>query len=84
MSVQFRSVMTESGKGRFSLFSDLCKGGGLCMEKCPQQTIGWSERVGIYGAPTVESGHGEKSCIACKKCQTICPECAILIEKIEK
>ncbi|MBQ6810100.1 MAG: ferredoxin family protein [Firmicutes bacterium] len=78
---EFKSLMTESGKGKFYLFTELCKGCGLCIEKCPKHDIAWSDVVGIYGAPTVKNGHGE-GCIACKKCQTICPECAIRIEKI--
>ena len=78
---EFKCVVNESGKGKFHLFTELCKGCGLCIEKCPKNDIGWSDRVGIYGAPTVESGKGE-GCIACKTCQNICPECAILIEKM--
>ncbi len=82
MEAVFKANVTVNGKGRFYLFQDLCKGCGLCIEKCPSKTIGWSERVGIYGSPTVEPGHGEKDCVACKMCQIICPDCAILIEKI--
>ena len=80
---EFKSIVNESGKGKFYLFTELCKGCGLCIEKCPKQDIGWTDRLGIYGAPTVESGRGEEGCIACKTCQNICPECAILIEKIK-
>lgn len=78
MSVQFRSFMTESAKAKIYVFTDLCKGCGLCIEKCPKDAIGWSERTGIYGSPTVEMN---EDCNGCKTCQTICPECAILIEK---
>jgi len=78
---EFKSLMTESGKAKFYLFTELCKGCGLCIEKCPKNDIGWSDVVGIYGAPTVEAGKGD-GCIACKTCQAICPECAIRIEKI--
>ncbi|MGI5874498.1 MAG: 4Fe-4S binding protein [Bacillota bacterium] len=80
---EFKSIVNESGKGKFYLFTELCKGCGLCIEKCPKHDIGWTDRLGIYGAPTVESGRGEEGCIACKTCQNICPECAILIEKIQ-
>lgn len=70
--------MTESAKSKIYVFTDLCKGCGLCIEKCPKDAIGWSERTGIYGSPTVEMN---EDCNGCKNCQTICPECAILIEK---
>lgn len=83
MAVQFKAHLTENGKGMFYLFPALCKGCGLCIEKCPVDTIGWSDYLGVYGTPAVEPGHG-KDCIACGICQTVCPDCAIRIEKIKK
>lgn len=83
MTVTFEVITKTSGKGIFHLFPSLCKGCGLCIEKCPVKTIGWSEELGLFGTPVVEPGHG-KPCIACGKCETICPDCAILIEKAEK
>jgi 2-oxoglutarate ferredoxin oxidoreductase subunit delta len=82
MPVKFKAVTTKNGKAYFHNFPDLCKGCGLCIEKCPVDTIGWSEHLGVYGTPTVEPGHG-KDCIACMMCQLVCPDCAILIEKID-
>ena len=79
---EFKSLLTETGKAKFYVFTELCKGCGLCIEKCPKNDIGWSDCVGIYGAPIVEAGKSEEGCIASKNCQTICPECAIRIEKI--
>ena len=84
MAVKFKAIIYENGKGKFHLFPALCKGCGLCIEKCPVDTIGWSEELGVYGTPAVEPGHGEKDCIACGICQTVCPDCAIKIEKLEK
>ena len=81
MSVQFRSYMTEGPDAKCYVFTDLCKGCGLCMEKCPKSAIEWSERTGIYGSPTVVMN---EDCIGYKNCQIICPECAILIEKKKK
>ncbi len=83
MAIEFKAVTTVNGKGIFHNFPALCKGCGLCIEKCPVKTIGWSEELGVYGTPTVEPGHG-KDCIACFICQMVCPDCAILIEKIGK
>jgi 2-oxoglutarate ferredoxin oxidoreductase subunit delta len=82
MAVQFKALTYTDGKGRFHLFPDLCKGCGLCMEKCPVHTIDWSQQLGVFGTPTVEPGHGEP-CIACRMCQYVCPDCAILIEEVE-
>jgi len=83
MTIQFKAVAKENGKGIFHLFPDLCKGCGLCIEKCPVDTIGWSQELGVFGTPAVEPGHG-KPCIACKMCELICPDCAIVIEKVKK
>lgn len=71
----------RDGKGIFHLFPSLCKGCGLCIEKCPVDTIGWSRELGFLGTPAVEPGHG-KPCIACKLCELVCPDCAIYIEKV--
>ncbi|MBZ4687592.1 MAG: 2-oxoglutarate ferredoxin oxidoreductase subunit delta [Clostridia bacterium] len=83
MGVEFKAVTYQDGKGIFHLFPGLCKGCGLCIEKCPVDTIGWSDKLGVFGTPTVEPGHG-KPCIACKMCQLVCPDCAIYIEKVNK
>ncbi len=84
MSSPWKPVTFENGTGIFHLFSNLCKGCGLCVEKCPVDTIGWSKMLGVYGTPSVEPGHGEKDCIACGICEIVCPDCAIKIEKIKK
>lgn len=74
-------ITIEDGSGIFHLYPDLCKGCGLCIEKCPVDTIGWSPNVlGVAGTPVVEPGHG-RPCIACKRCELVCPDCAIFIEK---
>ncbi|MGB9660392.1 MAG: 4Fe-4S dicluster domain-containing protein [Moorellaceae bacterium] len=78
--LSFQPIITENGKGLFYLYPELCKGCGLCIEKCPVKTIGWSKRLGVLGTPVVEPGHGEP-CIACRQCQLICPDCAIWIER---
>ncbi|MBC7342870.1 MAG: 4Fe-4S dicluster domain-containing protein [Clostridia bacterium] len=79
----WEAVTTEDGRGIFHLFPALCKGCGLCIEKCPVHTIGWSKRLGVYGTPAVEPGHGE-GCIACKICQMVCPDCAIWVERKDR
>ncbi|NLK00916.1 MAG: 4Fe-4S dicluster domain-containing protein [Clostridia bacterium] len=83
MTVVFKAITKEDGAGIFHLFPALCKGCGLCIEKCPTDTIGWAKELGVFGTPVVESGHG-RPCIACKMCQRVCPDCAIVIERKEK
>ena len=81
MIKEMDALMTECGKGRFFLFLEYCKGCGLCIEKCPTKTLAFSKELGLYGTPAVEPGHGEKECTACGICETVCPDCAIKVEK---
>jgi len=76
--LEFNSRTLDLRKGKFTLFPGLCKGCGLCIEKCPKKCIAWSDVLGVYGTPSVEAND---ECIACGICQNVCPDCAILIEK---
>lgn len=71
----------ETEKGFWTVFPGLCKGCGLCPEKCPKDCITWSKTLGVYGTPSVIAD--PEKCITCGICQTVCPDCAILVEKKE-
>lgn len=60
-------------------FPEYCKGCGLCLLECPVQALKFSEDSGFLGTPLpiVEMG----KCIGCQKCQYICPDGAIKVEK---
>jgi 2-oxoglutarate ferredoxin oxidoreductase subunit delta len=64
-------------RGSFSFFPQLCKGCGLCIQKCPTQVIEWSEQLAFNGAPGVKPRM--EGCIVCGICQNVCPEPAISI-----
>ncbi len=81
--MDYSSIRFESGKAAIYIFPGLCKGCGLCIEKCPVNNLGWSKVLGVYGTPSVEPGHNEKGCRACTLCENICPDCAIYIEKVK-
>lgn len=72
----------ENEKGYFMMFPDLCKGCGLCIEKCPTKVIYWSEELGFMGTPAVKPRM--EGCIVCGMCQTVCPDTAIRIERKAK
>ncbi|MCR4400190.1 MAG: 4Fe-4S binding protein [Syntrophomonadaceae bacterium] len=78
--VQFTALSYDMEKAVFHLFPALCKGCGLCKEKCPTDVIEWSETLGVYGTPAVKPKDAE-SCIACLICEQVCPDCAIRIER---
>jgi len=61
-------------------FPNICKGCGLCIEKCPKQALYFSEKNINYLSTSVPDVFMDK-CIACKTCEYICPDCAIKINK---
>ncbi|HML34831.1 MULTISPECIES: 4Fe-4S binding protein [Sporomusa] len=77
--VNWESAKYDGEKGFWATFPNLCKGCGLCIEKCPVKCIGWSEELGVYGTPRVEADM--EKCILCGICQMVCPDCAIRVEK---
>ena len=79
----YKMKQVETNKALFTIFTGVCKGCGLCMEKCPVKTLVWSESLGVYGTPAVEPRNTEE-CTACGMCAIVCPDCAIIIERIKK
>ncbi|MHB9095133.1 MAG: 4Fe-4S dicluster domain-containing protein [Eubacteriales bacterium] len=69
----------ENDKGKWHVYPGLCKGCGLCIEKCPVRVIEWAKELGFSGTPTVKPR--VEGCIVCGICQTVCPDAAIHIEK---
>ena len=72
------------GKADYYVYTDLCKGCGLCIAKCPMNKAGkkclqWSKEVGLYQTPAVAPD--PEICIACGQCEMTCPDSAIRIER---
>lgn len=72
----------QSEKGTWGLYMSMCKGCGLCIEKCPKKCLSWSQSLGMYGTPAVQPNTDE--CILCGMCQTTCPDCAIVVTRKAK
>ncbi|MDQ0285214.1 2-oxoglutarate ferredoxin oxidoreductase subunit delta [Desulfofundulus luciae] len=78
MTQSFKARTIETKKSFWTIFPGLCKGCGLCMQKCPKKCLSWSDVLGVYGTPSVEPND---ECIACGICQMVCPDCAINVSK---
>ena len=84
---QYKGFVIEGcgkGKADWYMYTDLCKGCGLCIVKCPinakgEDCLNWSKEVGIYSTPAVQPDPDK--CIACGTCALICPDSAIRIER---
>ena len=71
---------SQDRRGKVIVFHGLCKGCGLCIEKCPQKAISYSQKdVGVHSTPTVEIDM--KKCNRCGICEIICPDSALRITK---
>ncbi len=61
MTVEFSPRTIELEKSFWTLFPGLCKGCGLCVEKCPVKCISWAESIKNPGggvmAPRTASLH---------------------------
>lgn len=65
---------------KLNLVEKYCKGCGFCIEICPNDVLTESNRLNKKGYVLPEPQYPEK-CIFCKKCELICPEMALSIEK---
>jgi 2-oxoglutarate ferredoxin oxidoreductase subunit delta len=65
------------------IIEDLCKGCEYCIEICPEEIFIKSKKLNQrgYSIPEIKNSN---SCTYCKRCELICPEMAINIEKEEK
>jgi len=84
-TMQKNAFLTRCDSCDFYVFSQLCKGCGLCITKCPKKVLNWSPELGLYGTPVVElvekSENSQNACNACGLCAMYCPDCAIKIIK---
>ena len=80
----FKIENVAGGKQDMYVFTEFCKGCGLCLTKCPinvkgEKCLYWSKEVGIYQTPAVEADPA--LCIGCGMCALVCPDSAIRLEK---
>lgn len=83
MIKDFKPKVFQDNKKTVVVFRGLCKGCGLCLEKCPVGALRFSqEDLGVYSLPTAEVEI--EKCIACGICELTCPEGAIRVKMSKK
>ncbi|MFX1339220.1 MAG: ferredoxin family protein [Promethearchaeota archaeon] len=67
---------------KFKVVEEYCKGCGYCINICPKKILRESNHLNSKGYVIPEILDLDE-CINCKKCELICPEMAITVEKEE-
>lgn len=60
----------------------LCKGCGICIEKCPVKALSFSADMGVFALPVPKIDL--EKCIICGSCRRFCPDGAIGVNKTAK
>ena len=77
----FKPKTFNENNKKVIVFQGLCKGCGICIEKCPFKAINFSKKdLGVYGTPSIEIDM--KKCAACGLCEINCPDSALRIKKV--
>jgi 2-oxoglutarate ferredoxin oxidoreductase subunit delta len=76
---KFKKIEYEHKAIKWATFPEICKSCGLCIEKCPVKCLAYDEKNMDYlGLPVVKCEI--EKCIACKTCESTCPEGAIRVD----
>ncbi len=70
-------------RGSVNIIEERCKECGYCWTYCPRDVLVKSESMNSGGYhPSMVAGGREEECVACRMCESVCPEFAIFIEEV--
>ena len=69
-------------KGKVTINEEICKGCGLCVSVCPKKVLD-IKKTKINSAGYNPAEMIGEDCIACTSCAKMCPDCAIVVEKLD-
>ncbi|MFH1681813.1 MAG: 4Fe-4S dicluster domain-containing protein [Candidatus Eisenbacteria bacterium] len=68
----------ERTRGEIHILVEQCKGCAYCVEYCPLDVLRMSALFNLKGYHPPEVARAD-DCVACRLCETICPEFSIFI-----
>ncbi|MCD6292133.1 MAG: 4Fe-4S binding protein [Deltaproteobacteria bacterium] len=68
--------ITPKQHPQITIFSDWCKGCGICVAFCPKEVLVMDENRRVSAA-------NPEKCIACHMCELRCPDFAINVKEVE-
>ena len=69
-------------RGTVVIAEEICKGCELCIEACPQESLGLSEKINLKGYRFVVLV--KDNCTGCINCALVCPDSAITVYREKK
>jgi 2-oxoglutarate ferredoxin oxidoreductase subunit gamma len=81
-STTTKEIVNDSNGKKATVIPSLCKGCGICVEKCPVKAISFSDEIGFFGNPVPQVDTDK--CIGCQNCSVFCPDTAIKVDVKKK
>lgn len=71
-------------RGTVHIIKERCKECGYCWNYCPKDVLEKSGDINANGYHPAHVKNGkEDSCVACKMCESVCPDFAIFVEEVK-
>jgi 2-oxoglutarate ferredoxin oxidoreductase subunit delta len=69
-------------RGKVTIAEEICKGCELCINACPQGSLGLSDKINLKGYRYVVLV--QDNCTGCVNCALVCPDSGITVYRQKK